>query len=382
MASVRRIFDSDEEDSAQPALPSSTNLSQELFGDSDQDDGPAAEAVDDRDLFGDDEDDAAEPAAAPVSDHDHDLFGEEAGDGYDYGGYDEQPAEKPAVTVEALLPDTQGPKDSSNLFLLKIPNFLAIEHNVFDHDSYRASREEDNEDELILMENTIRWRYSQQTQVPESNARIVRWSNGTFSLLVGGEYFDVQTTNITDRYQFLTTQFPQDGFLKTQARFRQFMSFTPHSTNSLAHKNLIAQLAKRHQKINKTKQYVVFEDPQQQAREAEKAHNEIMKQRRKLEQKRQQELMREGGYGEERADRFSTRYRGSAYQGLDEYEQDGFIDQDEELEEYGAFGSESDEEAQSSRLLEAKRQDKRPAAASEPAQKSKRLRIIEDSDSD
>lgn len=76
--------------------------------------------------------------------------------------------------------------------------------------------------------------------------------------------------DISERYQFLTTQFPLEGFLKTQARFRKFMSFTPHSTQSHAHRNLIAQLAKRHQKVNKTKQYVAMEDPEKQARDAEK----------------------------------------------------------------------------------------------------------------
>ena len=62
--------------------------------------------------------------------------------------------------------------------------------------------EEEDGDELILMENTLRWQYNSQ-MMPESNARIVRWSNGSFSLMVGEEFFDVQTTNIADRFQFL-----------------------------------------------------------------------------------------------------------------------------------------------------------------------------------
>jgi RNA polymerase-associated protein LEO1 len=79
----------------------------------------------------------------------------------------------------------------------------------------------ENDDDLILIENTIRWRYSQEN-LPESNARMVRWSNGTFSLLIGEELFDVNTSDISDRYHFLTTQFPTDGFLKTQARYTRY----------------------------------------------------------------------------------------------------------------------------------------------------------------
>jgi hypothetical protein len=48
------------------------------------------------------------------------------------------------------------------------------------------------------------------------------------------------------------------------------MSFTPHSTQSLAHRNLIAQLARKHKKVNKTKQYIVMEDPEKIAKDAEK----------------------------------------------------------------------------------------------------------------
>ena len=53
-------------------------------------------------------------------------------------------------------------------------------------------------------------------------------------------------------------------------RLRRFMSFTPHSTQSMAHRTLIAQLARKHKKINKTKQFTSMEDPEKMARDAEK----------------------------------------------------------------------------------------------------------------
>jgi hypothetical protein len=48
------------------------------------------------------------------------------------------------------------------------------------------------------------------------------------------------------------------------------MSFTPHSTQSAAHRNLIMQLSKKHQKVKKTKQYIVLEDPEKMSKDAEK----------------------------------------------------------------------------------------------------------------
>ncbi len=49
---------------------------------------------------------------------------------------------------------------------------------------------------LLRTSNTIRWRYTDEldqdgARVPESNARIVRWSDGTMSLQVGSELFDI-----------------------------------------------------------------------------------------------------------------------------------------------------------------------------------------------
>ncbi len=58
----------------------------------------------------------------------------------------------------------------------------------FDNDLGAAS--------LLRTSNTIRWRYTDEVdedgaRVPESNARIVRWSDGTMSLQVGSELFDI-----------------------------------------------------------------------------------------------------------------------------------------------------------------------------------------------
>jgi hypothetical protein len=44
------------------------------------------------------------------------------------------------------------------------------------------------------VENTIRWRYGydkDQNPVKESNARIVKWSDGSMSLYLGSEIFDM-----------------------------------------------------------------------------------------------------------------------------------------------------------------------------------------------
>jgi RNA polymerase-associated protein LEO1 len=159
---------------------------------------------------------------------------------------------------------------------------LNIEPKPFDDHAFRESLQLEGDDLRLALESTIRWRHGKN---PESNARLIRWSDNTFSLLIGEEMFEVGTTDIQERNQFLTTQHPRDQFLKTQTRFQQFMSFTPSSTSSLAHKKFMLQLAQRHQKVSKAKQYVMMEDPEKQARELEKVEMEKWRAKKKLEAK-------------------------------------------------------------------------------------------------
>lgn len=59
------------------------------------------------------------------------------------------------------------------------------------------------------VENTIRWRYGKDqegNEIKESNGRIVRWSDGSMSLLVGQEVFDIQKTRIEGNFNHLFVQ--------------------------------------------------------------------------------------------------------------------------------------------------------------------------------
>ena len=101
----------DESDDEQEELKSKTekSLDQELFGDSGDDDvdEPVKDIVmdDDEDLFGQ-EDDDQQPAAVAVAEEN--IPEEE---------YEEDEQElKKVISVDALLPDTQGPKDNENVF--------------------------------------------------------------------------------------------------------------------------------------------------------------------------------------------------------------------------------------------------------------------------
>lgn len=61
---------------------------------------------------------------------------------------------------------------------------------------------------FLQVENTIRWRYRKDeegNEIKESNARVVRWSDGTTSLLLG-EVFDVHKNEIDGNCNHLFVQ--------------------------------------------------------------------------------------------------------------------------------------------------------------------------------
>ncbi len=84
---------------------------------------------------------------------------------------------------------------------MKLPNFLSVETRPFDPTTYED--EIDDEETLdeegrarlkLKVENTIRWREKFNEKgvfVKESNARFVRWSDGSLSLHLGEEIFNV-----------------------------------------------------------------------------------------------------------------------------------------------------------------------------------------------
>ncbi|KAJ1018124.1 hypothetical protein NDA16_004990 [Ustilago loliicola] len=119
-------------------------------------------------------------------------------------------------------------------WLARIPHFLRYVTTPFDADTWDEGQEEKTLLEegfnsgfgndvgaasLLRTSNTIRWRYTDQldqdgARVPESNARIVRWSDGTMSLQVGSELFDITQQTEKGRVSTATntgTNTPQMG---------------------------------------------------------------------------------------------------------------------------------------------------------------------------
>lgn len=123
----------------------------------------------------------------------------------------------------------------------------------------------------MKVENTIRWREVPDKEgniLKESNARLVKWSDGSYSLHLGSEIFDVykqplQVLKLMKYYVYclfnLNCLFQGDHNhlfirqgtgLQGQAVFRTKLSFRPHSTESFTHRKMTLSLADRSQKTS------------------------------------------------------------------------------------------------------------------------------------
>lgn len=82
----------------------------------------------------------------------------------------------------------------------------------------------------------------------ESNARMVKWSDGSMSLHLGNEIFDVYKQPLQGDHNHLFIR--QGTGLQGQAVFRTKLTFRPHSTESFTHKKMTMSLADRSQKTS------------------------------------------------------------------------------------------------------------------------------------
>uniref|UniRef100_A0A915PJL6 RNA polymerase-associated protein LEO1 n=1 Tax=Setaria digitata TaxID=48799 RepID=A0A915PJL6_9BILA len=153
------------------------------------------------------------------------------------------------------------------LYFVKFPNFLSIEPRPFDQDHYEDEFDEDDllDEEgrarlKLRVENTIRWRYVLDEDgniQKQGNSKIVRWSDGTMSLYLGGEVFDIMVQPMQlDNHLFLR----QGAGLQGHAVFKQIaficrekLVFRPHSTDSITHRKVTLSMADRSNKSQKVK---------------------------------------------------------------------------------------------------------------------------------
>eukprot|EP00041_Stephanoeca_diplocostata_P021555 m.503599 g.503599 ORF g.503599 m.503599 type:complete len:467 (+) comp21851_c0_seq1:118-1518(+) len=299
----------------------------------------------------------------------------------------EQPEPKHLEDVEAPMNELQMGED---ITLTKLPNFLSIEREAFDPDTYTYSKDvTDNlHDELgrtrvkLQVSNTIRWRYAVDDAgkfirnangelLKESNANIVRWSDGSETLVLGNQVVGVLRKDIRSENNCLFLV-RDDGLNRAVATIDSKITFKPTSTKSDFHKQLTRKAAVMAEK--QKKRIVVL------AGSSENPDIASANQRKKIEEANRERKTREA-----KQQRVRERHTDDGHMSRD------FLDQDLEDGDNVSHDDsvDSDEESDSSLEQRSKPKigrriddddDEDDDADKKPSQTVKKRRMIDDDD--
>ncbi|CAJ0937523.1 unnamed protein product, partial [Mesorhabditis belari] len=165
---------------------------------------------------------------------------------------DGEEEDKTPAVIQAVSSKTDIDLGEKIVFV-KLPNFLSLEAKAFDPEDFSDSEEELADEEgrqrlKLKLENTIRWRKVAKedgTEQYESNSKIVKWSDGTMSLYLGGEIFDIEMRPMLDHNHLYLRQ---GAGLIGQGVFDERCTFRPHSTDSKTHRKVTMSMAERTRK--------------------------------------------------------------------------------------------------------------------------------------
>lgn len=282
-----------------------------------------------------------------------DLFGEEEQE-QEQEEEEEEEEEQESQTTKKII-DLSLPRHAvvlvmeKDVRLLKTPDFLNIEAHPFDPSSFKEQIESNNKaraergltakeihneqmTEKLLNENTIRWRYHNAGNdeiVKQSNAHFVEWNDGSVSLKVGNEIYDVRELPLLDHLLVKSHQAAE--ILQSDSIISKAINLLPASSS---HRKILVKNITKKEKILNT---ITDVDPLEKQRLADEDVRKAMKMKRQMESRRrlqEEKWERSGSPGtrvqESSYERFERTYEGDGYD-----ENDDFVAGDEEeIEEY------------------------------------------------
>ncbi|XP_008786813.2 protein LEO1 homolog [Phoenix dactylifera] len=268
-----------------------------------------------RDVFGDsDEEEPAEYSAQnEIEQHLHRSPMEEEGsyekgfrpedivpdDDGQYESEDEnlekKPKEKPVgPPLELDIPLRPPPGHPEGMNMIKVSNIMGIEPKPFDPKTYIeedvfVTDESGAKKRIRLEDNIVRWRAVKNrdgTTSYESNARFVRWEDGSLQLLIGNEVLDISVHEADHDQTHLFLRHGK-GILQSQGRLLRKMRFMPSSLSSKSHRLLTALVDSRHKKVYKVKNCITDIDPEREKEEKERVEGQTIRANVLLQRKRE-----------------------------------------------------------------------------------------------
>ncbi|CAI5745345.1 unnamed protein product [Peronospora destructor] len=280
------------------------------------------------DLFGSDYDSEEEEFKAsgvkesPARDGGHsngDLFEDDAGDRTASGKGDGDNG----YLDNMWLPRTSKASKAVKYFISKMPNILRLVPEPYTKEAIRA--EMDNPSDETLYRNYVRWRYKRDpatgrvlldetTKLPlrESNAKLVQWEDGTFSMFVGKEALTLSRQKLTNSFLFVNEMASQESVLECHARLNEKFTIRPMTTASKSHKSLTMSMRAKHNKsMQKMKEYISELDGEREQEQRVKITDE------KLRLQNRKKARQGYEYDRERSSRMDAQFLEEGFDAMD-----------------------------------------------------------------
>jgi len=236
---------------------------------------------------------------------------------YNVGGTQNKSGERINRTQHVTVLQADRPEEGTSLHMTKLPNVVAIQPTAFDEAEFDENEEE--EQYKGYMHNMVRWRYKQDENgdlvrdggdgslIRESNTKLVKWSDGSFTLHIGKEAFDIKNVDsstsggfpglngyvyLSQKATFQNDDGDKDDNVEIQnggtvleciGPVASRLVAKPSSLQSESHKSLTVAVRQRTAKRAKIAQYMTEEDPEKLKQERIKYNEDAdkLKQRKR-----------------------------------------------------------------------------------------------------
>ncbi|QDZ19848.1 Leo1-like protein [Chloropicon primus] len=249
--------------------------------------GEGGEGMDD--LFGGDSDEEAEKKGEGEGEAGGKALGlEDSDDSEGDDEDDEEPIEVEMVADEGI--DTLLGGEKREKVLAKLSNIVGIEKRQFVAETFEAEGGGSDRREQFV----IRWRVNGEGAV-ESNARIVRWSDGSKTLQVGDEHLDILQQDVTGDNVFVFARHEKGELMEGCVDLASKFSFRPTSVRSKAHVLASKGIDKKQGvKRESVKKITVTENPNIKYEKRVKEEEDRIKQLEKMQKKQEKEMAKYG----------------------------------------------------------------------------------------
>uniref|UniRef100_A0ACD6A9C0 Uncharacterized protein n=1 Tax=Avena sativa TaxID=4498 RepID=A0ACD6A9C0_AVESA len=194
-------------------------------------------------------------------------------------------------SLNLVVPHIPPPGQPDRMNVIRVSNVVGIDPKPFNPETYAeedAFNTDESEGKKRIHLNVVRWRMVKNadgTVSAESNARFVKWKDGSMQLLIGDEALDVTVDETShDTHLFMKNG---KGLLQSQGRLLQKMRFMPSSLSSRSHRSLTALVDSQNKKTIKVQTWYDKTDPERAKQEMERAAEKDIRARSILRQKRE-----------------------------------------------------------------------------------------------